>query len=308
MWIALASMCAAGAALAQTNLIENSGFDVDLANWNNPQSRTAVWNDFDASGSPASGAVLISNVGPGSNTTQLVLDQCVGVNGSTVYNWGGQVRVPSWQPQSVEARIFLITYGSGDCTGDALQIESEGTGRLDEWELESSSLQTDSNAASAKLAIGVYKNTGVDSDVSGLFDNLYLRRGDATGFRIIDEHLSGSWFDPTKPGQGFFLDISPQINLFFGGWFTWTLVPGQYDWMTVQGGFNADVAEVMIYRSSGGVFNDPATVTTSAIGTAQFRFTSCTTGQVSFAMFNARGAATVIPLQRIAPAFNGCVD
>lgn len=296
-------------ALAQGNLLTNSGFDVDLSGWENPNNRSAIWTEGDASGSPLSGAAVVANVGPGNDTAQLVLVKCVRVTGSTEYDFGGQLRVPIWQPTFIAATIVIETFDSGDCSGPVLQIQTLGTSRVDDWEIVGSSTTTASTSGSALVGLGVFKPSGVDNDTIGVFDNIYFRHADGTGSRIIDEHLSGSWFNPAQPGQGFFLDISPQINLFFGGWFTWTQNPGEHDWMTVQGGFSGDLAEVMIYRTSGGVFIDPTAVTSDPIGIAEFRFQSCTQGEVRFAFFNARGAMlSVIPLQRIAPAFNGCSD
>lgn len=307
-WWLLPCLGIASTALAQGNLIVNAGFDTDLSGWDNPQARSALWSELDPSNSPASGSALIANVGSGNNTTQLVLNQCVPANGSVEYRWGGQVRLPSLQPEFTSARIMILIYDSADCSGSALQIESVGSVGVDEWELTAESIVADSAAQSIRIGLGIFKPSGVDSEVNGLFDNIFLRRADASGFRIIDERLSGSWYNPATPGQGFFLDISPQINLFFGGWFTWTSVPGEYDWMTVQGGFSGDLALVPIYRTSGGAFNDPTAVLTDAIGSAEFRFFSCTTGQVSFTMQGGPATPTVIPLLRIGPAFKGCTD
>ena len=38
---------------------------------------------------------------------------------------------------------------------------------------------------------------------------------------LLGSELSGTWFNPQTPGQGLFLDISPNLNLLFGGWFTY---------------------------------------------------------------------------------------
>lgn len=307
-WLLLPCLVIASTALAQGNLINNPGFDTDLSDWDNPQARSALWSDLDSSNSPASGSALIANTGAGNNTTQLVLSQCLPASGSTEYRWGGQASVPGMQPEFVSARILILIHDTADCSGSALQVESVGSADVDAWELVGESIISDSATQSIRLGLGIFKPSGVDNEVSGYFDNIFLRRADTTGFRIIDERLSGSWYNPATPGQGFFLDISPQINLFFGGWFTWTSVPGEYDWMTVQGGFSGDLALVPIYRTSGGAFNDPTAVLTDAIGSAEFRFFSCTTGQVSFTMLGGPATPTVIPLQRIGPAFKGCVD
>ncbi|MCC7326281.1 MAG: hypothetical protein IT521_05705 [Burkholderiales bacterium] len=156
------------------------------------------------------------------------------------------------------------------------------------------------------MSFGVYKPDGVTADASAYFDNLYVHAGMPVGGHAINHLLSGAWFDPATSGQGFFFDIVSSTKLFFGSWFTWTAVAGQYDWVTFQGNYSgkSDTATVPIYRSSGGMFNNPAPVTTVAVGTATFTFHSCTQGQLAFAFSG--GPSGSIPLTRLTPPPPGC--
>jgi hypothetical protein len=308
LWLlTVVALSLVSAAHAQGNLLLNARFDTDLSGWQNLFDRPVVWSEEDASGFSASGSALITNVGPSNGGWPWTLHQCVPAEGQTDYHFGGQALIPPGQAENVQARILIYSFASSDCSGDPLQIENEAGARVAAWGSIGAGFTSASTARGLIMMLAVSKPEGVSADASAYFDNLFLRRANGTGTRAIDEHLAGSWYNPMTNGQGFFLDISPAINLFFGGWFTWTDVPGQYDWMTVQGSYVEDFALVTIYRTSGGAFNDPTAVTTVPVGVAEFRFQSCTAGEVSI-QFLGPDPAFVIPLQRIAPPPGGCVE
>ncbi len=298
----LAALLAPGHANAQTELLTNPEFAMDLTGWSNLNDRPAQWDMADATNDPASGSSLLTNTGTSNGGIPLALSQCIRVSTATEYAFGATVRVAQGQPADSTAYVFVQTYQASDCSGNAIQSDSVGSVATD-WLSIGRSLFTTNDTSSIRLSLGVGKPSGESADAAANFDNVYLQRADGGG--LINERLSGSWFNPSTPGQGFFLDISPEINLFFGGWFTWTDVPGQIDWMTVQGGYSGNTAMVPIYRSRGGAFNDPAPVTSEAIGVAEFSFDSCTSGQVRVE-FVGDPTVTIIPLQRISPAFPGC--
>ena len=300
--ILLATLLLIGTAQAQTELLSNPGFAMDLSGWSNLNNRPAQWDAADASSNPASGSALLTNVGTSNGAIPLALSQCIRVSTATEYGFGATVRVAPGQPADTTAYVFVQTYQASDCSGNAIQSESIGSVATD-WLSTGRTLFTTNDTSSIRLSLGVGKPSGETGDAVAYFDDAYLQRADGGG--LINERLSGSWFNPSTPGQGFFLDISPEINLFFGGWFTWTDVPGQIDWMTVQGGYSGNTAMVPIYRSRGGAFNAPAAVTSEAIGVAEFSFDSCTSGQVRVE-FVGDPNVIVIPLQRISPAFPGC--
>ena len=82
-------------------------------------------------------------------------------------------------------------------------------------------------------------------------------------------------------------------------------------WYSLQSGFTpgtGTVAGIAIYETTGGVFNNPATVTTTQVGTASVVFHGCTSATLTYA-FDAgsnNGQTGTIPLVRIAPALAGC--
>lgn len=293
----------ANTALAQTQLLANRGFATDLSDWSNENNRPAVWSSSDAYDDPASGSAQLTNVGVSNGAIPLALTQCQRVSAATEYGYGGTVLVPVNQPVDTSAQILIYSYTSTDCSGTILQFDSIASVEVETWLAIGGTLFTANGVSSIRISLGVFKPGGERADADALFDDIYLRRADGGG--LINERLSGSWFNPATPGQGFFLDISPDLNLFFGGWFTWTTLAGQIDWMTVQGNYSGNMAMVSIFRSSGGAFNDPATVSSVALGVATFTFSSCTEGQVTIE-FMGTGSTTVIPLKRITPAFPGC--
>lgn len=103
----------------------------------------------------------------------------------------------------------------------------------------------------------------------------------------INPGLNGAYYDPALPGQGFLLDILPITGLAFYAEFTYDTqqpmggnggqvgAPGNR-WHTAQGGFSfdTDTLEVPVYVTSGGLFNDPAEVTTTEEGTLTLKFTN----------------------------------
>ena len=121
----------------------------------------------------------------------------------------------------------------------------------------------------------------------------------------INPGLGGTWFNLSTPGQGFMLEVVPSINSLAIGWFTWGTTAGDHFWMSGLGPITGDSATVQLQRSSGGLFNDPAPVTTTATGTATFRFTSCTQATVTYQRADT-GESGTFPIQRLTPPPEDC--
>ncbi len=286
---------------AADNLMVNAGFDRDLGGWRNPFSREAVWVAEDAGGRPDSGAVRLRDDTAGNGGTLLVLEQCLPSVGGRRYVFGGKIRVPAGQPSGVDGNIFLTAYAQPNCSG-SLTFNNVGSAATS-WTTVSRNFTTPDGTASVRLAFGVRKAVGVNDPGSVLFDDLLLRVDPPQGFTLT-HHLSGSWYNPAWNGQGFFLDVAPAIDVFFAGWYAWTSVPGEYVWLTAQGTMHGDTAHVPLYQTTGGVLLDPRPVTTRIVGTASFRFTSCTQGLVQI-FWEGRPMAT-FPLVRLTPPPPGC--
>ena len=290
---------------AATNLLANPGFDSSLAGWNNLYGGPASWSSVDANANPASGSALITNnANPSNGGSQMVLSQCIVAAKSTTYDFGGQIRVASGQPADTRGYVYVAAFSSGNCEGNAETSQWTAPATTTAFATYSKSITTTGTTSSLYLELGVYKPNGVTASASAYFDNMYLQVGALVVGRPIDHLLSGAWFNAATPGQGFFFDIVPSMNLFFGGWYAWTGIPGQYDWVTVQGAYSGNAATVPIYRTTGGIFNNPAPVNTVQVGTATFTFASCTQGQLAFAFTG--GPSGNIALLRLTPAPPGC--
>ena len=77
----------------------------------------------------------------------------------------------------------------------------------------------------------------------------------------INTGMDGSWFNPATAGQGFFIDTHPDPeggNFIFVSWFTYgnDTASGQH-WLTAQGSFDGSIAEIDVFETTGGSFDDP---------------------------------------------------
>lgn len=135
-------------------------------------------------------------------------------------------------------------------------------------------------------------------------------------FRITHA-MAGSWYEPATDGQGFFMDVFDNVNFMFLAWFTFDLErpdPGAqamigepgHRWLTAQGPFSGDTAEMDIYWTSGMIFDsaNPPKENPDQDGTMTVEFFDCSTGQVTYDL----GTANVqgqVPIQRV---INDAVD
>ncbi|MBT8048330.1 MAG: hypothetical protein HKN57_04895 [Xanthomonadales bacterium] len=128
----------------------------------------------------------------------------------------------------------------------------------------------------------------------------------------INAGMSDAWFNPLTNGQGFLISVFPQIGQMFVAWFTYDIErpaddieavigePG-HRWLTAQGPYEGDTAELTIYQSVGGVFDavTPAPVTDPAgEGTMTIEFADCDTALLSYEL-TSLGLTGEIPIQRI---------
>jgi hypothetical protein len=82
----------------------------------------------------------------------------------------------------------------------------------------------------------------------------------------INPGLNDAWFNPATNGQGFLITVFPEIKQMFLAWFTYDTErppedvtamlggPGQR-WLTAQGPYEGDTANLTIFVTEGGVFD-----------------------------------------------------
>ena len=138
-------------------------------------------------------------------------------------------------------------------------------------------------------------------------------RADSIPLEVLNAGLNDAWFNATTSGQGFFVIVFPDIKQVFLGWFTYdterpasdtTALLGEpgHRWVTAQGPYEGNTANLTLFVTEGGVFNaaEPAAGTDPAgDGTVTLTFTDCENGVVNFEI-TSLGLSGEIPIQRLA--------
>ena len=120
----------------------------------------------------------------------------------------------------------------------------------------------------------------------------------------INAGMDGAWFDPDTSGQGYFIDAHPDPeggNFIFVSWFTYgdETASGQR-WLTAQGSFEGSVAEIDVFETTGGSFDDPQPVSTTKVGAMSLDFTDCSNAQLTYSL-PADPAVGDIAITRVIP-------
>jgi hypothetical protein len=123
--------------------------------------------------------------------------------------------------------------------------------------------------------------------------------------------LSGAWYDPDVPGQGFLIDISAEQHTLFIAWYTYAYAGAHptlpYRWYTMQlenvpsGEINLN--RVPIYSTLG---NDPehyGQQITERVGSAQVEFDGCNALVLAYSFTSGENALLggILHLQRLGP-------
>ena len=126
------------------------------------------------------------------------------------------------------------------------------------------------------------------------------------GINLHQDGLTGWWYDPRTSGQGFFVQVYPDLlapgkGIVQASWLTYDDVVGGAEhqrWYTLSGTVVSGQTQVAltIYQNTGGNFNAPPITTAQPIGTATLSFDSCTSGQLTY---NLMGRASTIALTRL---------
>ena len=118
--------------------------------------------------------------------------------------------------------------------------------------------------------------------------------------------LTGWWYYPRTSGQGFFVQVYPDLlapgkGIVQASWLTYDVVAGGAEhqrWYSLSGTVVSGQTQVAltIYQNTGGNFNAPPITTAQPIGTATLSFDSCTSGELTY---NLMGRASTIALIRL---------
>jgi len=126
----------------------------------------------------------------------------------------------------------------------------------------------------------------------------------------LNQHgLTGSWYEPATSGQGFEIEVFPDLVAPGTGstqmsWFTFDTVAGganRQRWYTLSGYVvsGQPSAALTIYENVGGNFNAPPTTNGVAVGSATLSFSTCTNGLLSYGFTDASGRTGSIPFTRL---------
>ncbi len=117
----------------------------------------------------------------------------------------------------------------------------------------------------------------------------------------INAGHAGAWFNAATSGQGQLIDIEPASQFMFLSWFTYTPAdsenPFEQHWFTAQGNYVGNKADLVVYETLGGKFDDSQAVNTEAVGTATLSFTNCGLGRMNYTI-DTLGLSGSFPLQR----------
>ena len=122
--------------------------------------------------------------------------------------------------------------------------------------------------------------------------------------------LTGSWYNHATSGQGFEIQVYPDLNapgqgVLFGGWFTYDVTAaGGRRWYGLQGNVSSvsPSAVLQIFDEEGGNLNAPPSVgVTGALGVAELDFSDCATASLTYNFTDGSGRSGTIPLSRLTP-------
>jgi len=131
------------------------------------------------------------------------------------------------------------------------------------------------------------------------------------GFQI-NAGLNDAWFNRVTNGQGLLIAVFPVRKEMFVAWFTYdterppedvTAILGEpgHRWLTAQGPYDGDTANLTLYLTAGGVFDaaePPASTDSAGYGTLQIEFADCTEGLVTYEI-TSLGVSGQFPIERI---------
>lgn len=135
---------------------------------------------------------------------------------------------------------------------------------------------------------------------------------------FINTAMNGAWLNPQTPGQGIFIDVLPQTGIVFISMFTYDVTQpdsgilaavgaaGQR-WLTAQGGFSGNTADLTVSTTSGGLFDTDTPVSSNETGTMTLTFNACDQAVLNYALSDS-GLSGSIPLVRlVADNVEACV-
>ena len=271
------------------------------------------WFTFDTTRPPASVAFQLGDPGHRWLTAQGTYD--LGVANLNVFLTQGGVFDAGTPTATTPYGTMTVSFtdcNNGTVAFNLPSVNESGTIAITRVSTENVAACEDNLGSLASVAAAGPKDpfTGIEADDSR---NRIEADGDNVNGFNYNASLNDAWFNPATNGQGFFFNIFPDSNFVFLSWFTYETTrpadgtpstlgePGQR-WLTAQGLFNGDTADLKVYSTSGGIFNQGSlpSANTVEVGTISASFEHCNSGLVSYDI-DSIGRANDIPIQRTAP-------
>jgi hypothetical protein len=194
---------------------------------------------------------------------------------------------------------------SGD-TADLVVSETLG-GRFDDPQAVSTEPVGEATLSFTDCGLGQMSYTIDTWDLQGSFplnraipgtENVCEERAGITTESLdLNDGWDGAWFDEGTPGQGFLIDAHPSAegdDFIFVAWFTFgeNTASGQR-WLTAQGPLDGSTADIVVYETEGGSFDDPKVSETNAVGSMTIDFTDCSNALLTYSITDEALAGTI---------------
>jgi len=134
----------------------------------------------------------------------------------------------------------------------------------------------------------------------------------SAGPDVDQQGLTGVWYEPASSGQGFALEVYPDLHatgrgFLAGGWFTYDIAPAGGVEKRRRYTFGGEVvagtstASIPIYVNTGGNLNALPVTTARPAGTATLTLSSCSSARFDYALTDGSARSGSIPLARGTP-------
>lgn len=122
--------------------------------------------------------------------------------------------------------------------------------------------------------------------------------------------LNDAWYYPETDGQGFFINVFPELGVVLVSWFTYdTALPADgvtsnlgdpgHRWLLAVGSYSDYEAVIDIEMASGGIFDSPTEIEYRKDGSLTLAFSSCNAGTIKYDIPSI-GRKGIVPIERVA--------